>query len=451
MLRRAVRSLRSARARTLLTAFAIAVGAFALTLTMAASNGANNYASTAIKENFDPSELIVSATKDFFASTDPSTPQEYSPNATSAVSRTGVSTPLQTLNDNDLAAIKAVPGVASVQTSNTLSVLYVTRDGQRRYAATLQAYSSYRSPDLLAGSIAKSLSDSSVILPEGFLSSLGFSSPQAAIGKVIRIAVQQKPDQSQLLSSLLSGNNAAVIAGLRAPAQTVERQFTVVAVNKKPSLLIQPGAALYITVSPAAIAKLSDIATRGSADYHKYVTVIVKVKGGSNPATLASVQNKIKRLGYGAQSVADTEKTISQVISVLQGIVLVFGLIAVVASTFGVVNTMYISVLQRTREIGLMKALGMRKGSINVLFLTEAGLLGLLGGLIGALFGVAVGSLLNPTISRLLSTGNIAMLDFRLPQIVGLLIGLMLVAMIAGLLPARKAANLDPIEALRTE
>lgn len=106
----------------------------------------------------------------------------------------------------------------------------------------------------------------------------------------------------------------------------------------------------------------------------------------------------VESKGYNAQSVMDTQKIITQVIGVLQGIVTVFGVIAVIASIFGVINTMYISVLQRTREIGLMKALGMHKRNINLLFLVEAGLLGLFGGVLGSIIAVIAGTLLNPVI-----------------------------------------------------
>src|SRR5206468_850501 len=117
----------------------------------------------------------------------------------------------------------------------------------------------------------------------------------------------------------------------------------------------------------------------------------------------------------------------------------------------GVVNTMYISVLQRTREIGLMKALGMHKKDINKLFLFEAALIGLLGGVVGSVIAIVLGVGLNPWISSKLSLGNVHLLRFMPGQIVALVAALTLVAIIAGLLPARKASRLDPIEALRTE
>lgn len=130
LIRRSFRSLLSAKARTLLTAFAIAVGAFSLTLTLAASNGATNYADTIVKNNFDPSELIVSANKDLFGATDTTKPQEYNPNFTSIASPAGGDSQVETLDDKDVDAIKNISGVESIRTSSSVSLQYVTRDGQ---------------------------------------------------------------------------------------------------------------------------------------------------------------------------------------------------------------------------------------------------------------------------------------------------------------------------------
>jgi putative ABC transport system permease protein len=155
---------------------------------------------------------------------------------------------------------------------------------------------------------------------------------------------------------------------------------------------------------------------------------------------------------YNVQSVEDTQKFLTQIISILQGIVVAFGLIAVVASVFGIVNTMYISVLQRTREIGLMKALGMRKRDIGRLFRFEAAWIGFIGGLIGSVIAFLLGTALNPWITKKLALGaGEKLLIFKLPQIIILIVILMVIATLAGLLPSRKAAKLDPIEALRTE
>jgi putative ABC transport system permease protein len=156
-------------------------------------------------------------------------------------------------------------------------------------------------------------------------------------------------------------------------------------------------------------------------------------------------------MGYAARTAADLQQLLNQVISVLQGIIVVFGLITLIASFFGVVNTQYISVLERTREIGLMKALGTSRRTVSRIFMIEATWIGFLGALLGALLAIAAGTALNPVISDALHFGSEHLLVFSPLQIAALIAFLMFITTVAGLLPARKAAKLDPIEALRTE
>lgn len=448
ILRRSGRSLLSAKTRTLLTAFAIAVGAFALTLTIGASNGAKNYADVIVKDNFDPTELIVTKDQALFEAADQSKPQKYDENISSVVGPGGATRQIKTLSPDDIERLKALPGIEAVRPAISVNLQYVTRDGQKKYAATAQPYNAYRSAQTLAGTIPKTVADGTVILPEGFVGPLGFSSPQEAVGKTIRLAVKQSIDQSSLLSD---ADLSSLAERLQSATAVTEEKFQVVAVTKKPSTLVQAATALYLNLSEADAQRMQDVTTRGTANYQKYISANVKVRHGEDSATLEAAKQAVVEAGYGAQSVIDTQETLTQVITVLEGIVAVFGLIAVVASVFGVVNTMYISVLQRTREIGLMKALGMHRFDISQLFLYEAALIGLLGGLLGAVSAVALGISLNPWISERLGLGDVALLDFHVSQLVMLVGGLVFIAILAGLFPARKASKLDPIEALRTE
>ena len=128
-----------------------------------------------------------------------------------------------------------------------------------------------------------------------------------------------------------------------------------------------------------------------------------------------------------------------------------FGILALIVSVFGIVNTMYISVLERTQQIGLMKALGASKRDIGRLFRYEAAWVGTLGGVLGVAGAWAGATAFNPMISEKLSLGEYSLLIFQPLAALGVVASLALVAIVAGWLPSRRAAKLDPIEALRTE
>lgn len=449
LIRRSGRSLKSAKGRTVLTALAIAVGTFALTLTLAASNGATAFVNKVISENFDPAELIVAADENIFGRADTSKPQEFDPSFGTSTTNAGATTQVKRITEEDIAQIKAVEGVEAVREDISVNLRYITREGQKKYVGTAGAYNPFQKTDLLAGEIADPFTGKNVILPEGYISALGFENAESAIGKKVTFAVPKAVTPAQLQAQGSLAQDPESLAKL-AEENIVLEEFTVTAVAKKPTTS-QPGTELYLYIPADEARRLNDISNEGTPDFRKYNFIFVRVTDGENEEALTAAQQRIKDLGFQAQSVKETQEFLTNIIGVLQGIVAGFGAIAIIASVFGIINTMYISVLQRTREIGLMKALGMRKRDIGRLFRFEAAWIGFLGGMIGSIIAVLLGTAINPAITKQLELGDSSLLIFKPLEVVILVIVLMLVSIVAGWLPSRKAAKLDPIEALRTE
>lgn len=452
-IRRSGRSLKSAKLRTILTSLAIAVGGFTLTITLAAGNGIRAYTDRLVASNFDPAELIVGRDKEVSNTGAPNTePKEYDDSFSSlTVGGDGSSIQIKQVTTNDIAELKELPYVESVRANYQLSVRYITREGQKKFSLSSEAYNPAQKPEIAAGALPKSgdLAQGEATLPEGYIKALGFQSAAQAIGKQVQIAVQKSfSDASgqEALQAIRSGLNPQDIQ-----PETVVSTFKVVAVTKKAATSINFGA-LPVLVSGEDARTLYDYTSKGTTNYGKYTYVFVRVKDGTQESKVTAAQTDLKKREYYTVSSKEIQQSITQIVNIFQGLVGVFGLITLLASVFGIINTQYISVLERTREIGLMKALGMRKRDLRRLFMLEAGWIGFLGGLLGAVFALLVGIPLNPWVTKKLDLGEgNSLLIFDALQIIALIIVLMLVAIAAGYLPARKAAKLDPIEALRTE
>ena len=446
---RSGRSLRSAKARTILTSLAIAVGAFTLTLTLAAGNGIRDYTDRLVANNFDPAESIVGRDEEIENNGAPnSAPKEYDESvANLTVGGDGSAMQLKQVTDNDIEELRQLPFVEQVRPNYQLSARYLTREGQKRYTVAVQAYNPGQKPELVAGEVPESgdVADGEIILPDAYINLLGFSNARDAVGQSIALNVS-RPFAANSIEDLIGQARAGASPDI--PNKTIVLKVRAVAKRPATSIAVT---GLPVMLSGHDARDLYMYTSENTPNYGKYIYAYVRVKGGADQAVANDAKAQLKARGYYAQTSQDIQKTITQFVNILQILVGVFGVITVIASIFGIVNTMYISVLERTREIGLMKALGMSGRDVSWLFRIEAAWIGFLGGLIGALSAFILGASLNPWLNKMLDLGGNSILVFDIVQIIALISVLIIVAIVAGWLPSRKAARLDPIEALRTE
>ena len=139
--------------------------------------------------------------------------------------------------------------------------------------------------------------------------------------------------------------------------------------------------------------------------------------------------------------------TVNSILGGVQAFIIIIASMSILVGAVGIVNTMTTSVLERRKEIGIMKAIGARNSQIFMQFLIESGLLGLAGGFIGVVFGVGIGVAGVLGINSWIGAEVAPSIDFVL--IGGALLGSFLIGAIAGIMPAMNAAQQNPVEALR--
>ena len=190
---------------------------------------------------------------------------------------------------------------------------------------------------------------------------------------------------------------------------------------------------------------------RGFSKQPSYSTISVRVK---NPKHVEEVEQAIKKLGFNTFSILDATRSLRQFFAVLDLFLGIFGSLALAVASIGIVNTLVMAILERRREIGIMKAIGASDGDVKKLFFAEAGAMGVLGGFVGVALGWTIGHVINLGTNIYLKRQSLPPENFwSVPWwlVAAAIVFAFVVSLLSGLYPAARAARLDPVQALRYE
>ena len=419
------------KTRTILTIIAIFIGSFTIVMSSALNAGVNAFIDKQVESIGGDGfiEVFPAAMYDQLAGmmgSGSSKVTEYNPNEGSAITAT--------ISKSDLKKMQEVDGVKVLEMFHFLAPEWMTSNNtDKKYSVSLEYFpDSEFTVDLSAGRMTDNNSDENeIIINQNWLEPLGFSSPEDAVGKEVTVAVKETAkcyeDEDNCLETL-----TGTIVGVQAPGVlTMDGDLHV---NKAFDAAIYD---ISVRNLPKEATKRNDITAVGEVD----------------PEKMSEIREKFRKLGFESITIDDAVGMIRTFLDVMVIILDVFGGIALLAAVIGIVNTLFMSVQERTREIGLMKAMGMSNSGVFLSFSLEAILLGFWGSAFGIAASMLIGFFANKiaTDTFLADFPTLSLTKFEPLTMLTITAVIMLIAFVAGTLPARRAAKKNPIDALRYE
>jgi len=393
----------------------------------------------------------------------------------------GNKAPTRILDDAGIKEISAIDGVAYVEPSVNFQV-YVRSNGKllsQFVGGANIPNAATRFQHFSAGKMISSPTAAEAVVSERFLRDYGYEKAGDAVGKTIELLAPQSNDQKgQDKAEEEETPNFFGIPlddpGIDESAPDVEtKTFRIAGVlsteiregaGQGGMRGMMPSAGIYIPLqmahdwttrhrtpmSQVALALARRGGSLGEGQTEGYDSAVVRV---TDPVKLQEVRQKIADQGFGSFSIVDELDQIRTVFLIIDSVLGLLGGISLLVASFGIANTMIMSILERTREIGIMKAIGAEDREIKLIFFVEAAVIGVTGGVIGVLLAWGIDTLANRLAYRfILKPQGASFIDFfDLPPYltIGAILFALIISIAAALYPASRAARIDPVRALR--
>jgi len=303
-----------------------------------------------------------------------------------------------------------------------------------------------------AGKTYSSEEEYSVILHSSLLPRFGIKDIHEGLGRKINIKTFFFD-----LSSLDPKKIGSILSGSRLPIAQKVYSFTIVGISENIGLEDPTPLRSHVFIPFEVSKKMEKISVTSLWDLFRktdssgYSMVNVRL---SSPKFIPSVKEKIQHMGFQSFAFSDQFEEIQTGFLFMDMILFAVGMIAIVVASLGITNTMIMSIMERYKEIGIMKAVGAGNKDIKKVFFFETSLIGFLGGIFGLLLGWFVSGLINRVVNYFLSKQNIPHInyfDFPWWLCAGAVIFAVIISLASGVYPAMRAAKVDPAVALRHE
>ncbi|MFT3743144.1 MAG: ABC transporter permease [Pyrinomonadaceae bacterium] len=410
--------------RTFLTVAAIFIGSFTLTMTNGIGDGLRSYVEQQVKviegdaiifvnrkiEKPKDEEKTKNAPPEYKESTDSNEPPPAE-----MIDPTSLFVTLPQVET----ALKDVPDIKTITPRYEISNDYLSLDGQKKYAVYVGMLSQGLTQKTEAGTTITG--PDQIVIP-------------------LDLAKTLDPNFETLVGK-------QIILGYKNFGKTpLNRSLKIVGISTKG----------FMTMTRAFVdsqtAKSIYNEQLDPSKFGKFMGFTIQLNT-TDAAKIEAVKKALDDKGFKAETIADQQKRTYDAIGIFKIGMGLVAAIALLAASFGIINTLVIAVLERTKEIGLQKALGMGRGKIFAVFSLESVLIGFWGALIGIVAGMIVGFIANQVLITMYSASfeGYTLFVFTIPSILMVMFLVCTIAFIAGVLPAIRASRLNPIESLRYE